>query len=129
MPKRVWLYLTAMLYYRTSASCMALAEGLQTVSHDGLTRLLQAVWSGQALLELALRMRFVCERGDLILANTVLPKPFATAIEDLAWEWREAPMFLDILAQRDIRWSIEGQFPHSSLFTWLPRMLSRPIWP
>jgi hypothetical protein len=85
MPKRVWLYLTALLYYRTSASCMALAEGLQTVSHDGLTRLLQADWSGQTLLELAWRTLFVCERGYLIRDETVLAKPFATAIAGLAW--------------------------------------------
>jgi hypothetical protein len=127
MPGRVSRYLTALVYYRTSASYMALAEGLQTVSHDGLTGLLQAARSGQTLSELALRTRFVCGRGALILADTVLPKPFATAVGGLARERREAPFFLDILAQRDIRWSIEGQFPHSSLFTWLPPMLSRPI--
>jgi hypothetical protein len=75
MPKGIWLYLTALLYYRTSASCMALTEGLQTVSHDGLTGLLQAAWSGQTVPELTLRTRFVCERDDLILADTVLPKP------------------------------------------------------
>jgi hypothetical protein len=46
MPKRVWLCLTALPYDRTSVSCMALAEALHTVSHDGLTRMLQAEWSG-----------------------------------------------------------------------------------
>jgi hypothetical protein len=50
MPKPVWLYLTAWLYYRTRASCVALAEALETVSHDHLTRLLQGYWSGQRLL-------------------------------------------------------------------------------
>src|SRR5262245_38601474 len=30
MPTLVWLYLTALLYYRTSATCVALAEALQT---------------------------------------------------------------------------------------------------
>lgn len=85
MPKRVWLYLTALLYYRTSVSCVALAEALETVSHDGLTRVLQADWSGQTLLELAWRTLFACERGSLIIDDTVLPKPFATAIEGLAW--------------------------------------------
>jgi hypothetical protein len=85
MPTRVWHYLTALLYYRTSVSCVALAEALQTVSHDGLTRLLQANWSGQRLLELAVRTLFVWERGYLIIDDTVLPKPFATAIEGLAW--------------------------------------------
>jgi putative transposase len=85
MPKLVWLYLTALLYYRTSASCVALAEGLKTVSHDRLTRLLQGDWSGQTLLESACRTLFVYERGYLILDDTVIPKPFATAIEGLAW--------------------------------------------
>jgi hypothetical protein len=50
MPTLVWLYLTALLYYRTSATCVAFAEALQTVSHDRLTRLLRADWSGQTLL-------------------------------------------------------------------------------
>jgi hypothetical protein len=85
MPTRVWHSLTALLYYRTSVSCVALAEALQTVSHDGLTRLLQANWSGQILLELAVRTLFVWARGYLIIDDTVLPKPFATTIEGLAW--------------------------------------------
>jgi putative transposase len=85
MPTLVWLYLTALLYYRTSASCVALAEALQTVSHDRLTRMLQADWSGHTLLESTLRTLFIWERGYLILDDTVIPKPFATAIEGLAW--------------------------------------------
>ena len=64
---------------------MALAEGLHTVSHDSLTRWLQAAWSGHTRLALAWRTLFVCERGDLIVDETVLPKPCATAIADLAW--------------------------------------------
>jgi DDE superfamily endonuclease len=85
MPTLVWYYLTALLYYRTSASCVALAEALQTVSHDRLTRLLHADWSGQRLLELACRTLFVWKRGYLIIDDTVIAKPFATAIEGLAW--------------------------------------------
>ena len=85
MPTLVWLYLTALLYYRTSSSCVALAEVLETVSHDRLTRMLQGNWSGQRLLEYALRTLFTWERGVLILDDTVIPKPFATAIEGLAW--------------------------------------------
>jgi hypothetical protein len=85
MPELLWLYLTALLYYRTSATCVALAEALETVSHDRLTRLLQSDWSGQRLLELACRTLFVCERGYLIIDDTVIPKPFAVAIEGLAW--------------------------------------------
>jgi hypothetical protein len=63
MPTRVWHYLTAFLYDRTSGSCLMLADALETVSHDRLTRLLQAAWSGQTLLELAVRTLFVCTRG------------------------------------------------------------------
>jgi hypothetical protein len=85
MPELLWLYLTALLYYRTSSSCVALAEALETVSHDRLTRLLQANWSGQTLLELAVRTLFVWERGYLIIDDTVIPKPFATAMAHLAW--------------------------------------------
>jgi putative transposase len=85
MPELLWLYLTALLYYRTSANCVALAEALETVSHDRLTRLLQSDWSGQRLLELACRTLFVWERGYLIIDDTVIPKPFAVAIEGLAW--------------------------------------------
>jgi DDE superfamily endonuclease len=85
MPTLVWLYLTAILYYRTSATCVALAEALQTVSHDRLTRMRQADWSGQRLLERAFRTLFVWERGSLLIDDTVVPKPFATAMEGLAW--------------------------------------------
>ena len=85
MPELLWRYLTALLYYGTSASCVALAEALQTVSHDRLTRLLQAEWSGHTLLELAVRTLFGWQRGYLTIDDTVIPKPFATAIEGLAW--------------------------------------------
>jgi hypothetical protein len=74
-----------LLYYRTSSSCVALAEALETVSHDRLTRMLPADWSGQSLLESAFRTLFIWEGGYLILDDTVIPKPFATAIESLAW--------------------------------------------
>jgi hypothetical protein len=85
MPMLVWLYLTALLYDRTSTNCMAVAEGLKTVSDDRLTRPPQADWSGQTFIESGCRTLFVCERGYLILDDTVIPKPFATAIECLAW--------------------------------------------
>jgi DDE superfamily endonuclease len=85
MPELLWRYLTALLYSRTSSSCVALAEALETVSHDRLTRLLQASWSGHTLLELACRTLFVGQRGYLIIDDTVVPKPFATAMEGLAW--------------------------------------------
>jgi DDE superfamily endonuclease len=85
MPTLVWRYLTALLYYRPSGSCVALAEALGTVSHDRLTRMLQGDWSGHTLLDVACRTLFIWERGFLILDDTVIPKPFATAMEGLAW--------------------------------------------
>jgi hypothetical protein len=63
VPTLIWLYLTALLYYRTSVSCTALAEALHTVSPDRLTRMLQADWSGQTRLERVFRTLFVWERG------------------------------------------------------------------
>jgi hypothetical protein len=85
MPTRVWLSLTAWRDDRTSATCVAFAEALPTVSHDRVTRLLPADWSGPTRLELAFRTRFVEERGSLIIADTVIPKPLATALEGWAW--------------------------------------------
>jgi hypothetical protein len=85
MPTLVWLYLTALLYDRTSATCVALAEAVQTVSHDRLTRMLQSDWSGHTLLEVVCRTLFVWDRGFLIIDDTVLPKPFATAIENFTF--------------------------------------------
>jgi hypothetical protein len=85
MPTLGWLYLTALRYDRTSATCVAVAEAWQTVSHDRLTSRLQADWSGQTLLESAWRRLFVWERGSLIIDDTVVPNPCATAMEGLAW--------------------------------------------
>jgi hypothetical protein len=47
--------------------------------------MVQADWSGQTLLEVAWRTLFVWERGYLRIAETVIAKPCATAIEGLAW--------------------------------------------
>jgi hypothetical protein len=85
VPTLVWLYLTALLYDRTSAHCVALAEALAIVSHDRLTRRLQGDWSGQRRLALACRTLVVWDRGDLLLDDTVLPQPLATALAGPAW--------------------------------------------
>ena len=85
MPELLWLYLTALLYYRTSGSCVALAEALETVSHERLTRMLKSDWSGQTRLEFACRTLCNWQQGDLIIDDTVIPKPFAATIEGLAW--------------------------------------------
>jgi hypothetical protein len=64
---------------------MVWAEALETVSHDRVTRLWHADWSGPTLLDLAVRTLFVWPRGYLILDDTVMAKPWATAMEGLAW--------------------------------------------
>ena len=73
MPKVIWLYLTALLYYRTSSNCVAFVEALETVSHDRLPRVLQVDWSRQTLLERAFRTLFGTERGYLIVNNWPVP--------------------------------------------------------
>lgn len=47
--------------------------------------MLQADWSGHTLLESAWRSLFVWERGSLVIDDTVVPKPLATAMEGLGW--------------------------------------------
>jgi hypothetical protein len=58
MPEPLWAYLTALLYFTEVSSCMAMAQALETASHDRLTRMLKGQWSGQPLLERALRVLF-----------------------------------------------------------------------
>jgi hypothetical protein len=85
MPELRWLDLTALLYDRTSASCMAVAEALQPGSPDRLTRRRQGAGSGHTRLDLACRTLWVWERGDRMRADPVIPQPFATTIAGLAW--------------------------------------------
>jgi len=85
MPEDIWFYLIVLLYYSTSGGCVMLAEALETVSQDRLTRLLQATWSGQTPLELSFRTLFVLKRSYLILDDEVIPKPFAKVMEGLPW--------------------------------------------
>jgi hypothetical protein len=85
MPALIWLSLTALLDDRPEAPCVAMSEALPIVSHDRLTSMLQADWSGQTRLESACRLLVVWERGSLILDDTVIPKPWATAMERLVW--------------------------------------------
>jgi hypothetical protein len=84
MPTRVGHDLTALRDDRPSGRCVALAEALGTVSHDRLTRRRQGDWSGHTRLDGACRTRCIWERGVLLLDDTVLPHPFATAREGLA---------------------------------------------
>jgi hypothetical protein len=85
MPTLVWRSRTAVLSDRPSATGVAWAGALHTVSHDRLTSLLQADGSGHTLLPSAFRTLFEGERGSLILDETVIPQPVARAIEGVAW--------------------------------------------
>jgi hypothetical protein len=84
MPTRVWLSPTARLSYRTSDSPVALVEAPSTVLHDRLTKLQQGDSSRHTRLEAACRVLIVWEQGFLIIDDTGLAKPFATAMEGLA---------------------------------------------
>jgi hypothetical protein len=68
-----------------AATCVALAEALQTVSHDRLTRLLQADRSGPTRLAVAYRTLFGWARGDRLRDDTVMPKLLAPAMASRAW--------------------------------------------
>jgi hypothetical protein len=85
MPTLVWLSLTARLSARTAANGGALADARQPVSPDRLTRRRQAAWAGPLRLERACRPLFVWERGALLLDETGMPQPVATAMAGLAW--------------------------------------------
>ena len=84
MPELIGLSRTAILYFRTSGSCVALAEALETVSHDRLTRMRQGAWSGHTRLEGACRTRLTWPGGFLLSDETVIPQPLATTIDGLA---------------------------------------------
>lgn len=47
--------------------------------------MLQREWSGHTRLDVVCRTLFAWERGFLMIDDTVLAKPFATAIESFAW--------------------------------------------
>jgi hypothetical protein len=81
----IWHDLTAWRYYGTSTSGVALAAAPQTVSQDRLTRMLPADGSGPIRLDLAVCPWVVWQRGDVILDDTGMPNPCATAIERGAW--------------------------------------------
>jgi hypothetical protein len=69
---------------------LTIAEAFAEVSHDRLTRLLNGSWSGQTLLERALRALFTVVGGYLIMDDmddTVVEKPYARWLEEAGWVW------------------------------------------
>jgi hypothetical protein len=67
----------ALLYVTNITTCSAMADAFDSVSHDRLTRMLHGSWSGQTLLDLAVRTLFAVTGGYLILDDTVVDKPYA----------------------------------------------------
>jgi hypothetical protein len=46
MPKPLWIYLIALLYFTKVSACSTIAEVFPKASHDCLTRMLNGDWSG-----------------------------------------------------------------------------------
>lgn len=87
MPKPLWIYLMALLYFTRVSTCTTIAEAMADASHDRLTRMLHGPWSGQTLLDLALRTLFTVAGGYLIVDDTVVAKPYARWLGEAAWVW------------------------------------------
>jgi putative transposase len=87
MPEPLWLYLMALLYFTNITTCSAMADALDSASHDQLTRLLQGAWSGHIRLNLALRALFTVAGGYLLVDDTVVEKPYARLLGEAAWVW------------------------------------------
>jgi hypothetical protein len=77
----------ALLYFTNLTSWSAIADAFDSVSHDRVTRMLQGVWSGHRLLDLALRTLFTVAGGYLIVDDTVVAKPYARLLGEAAWGW------------------------------------------
>jgi putative transposase len=87
MPKPLWTYLTALLHFTKVSTCSTIAEILPKASHDCLTRMLDGDWSGQTLLDWALRLLFLVVGGYLIVDDTVVEKPHAKRLNEAGWVW------------------------------------------
>jgi Transposase DDE domain len=87
MPEPLWIYLMALLYFTRISTCVTIAEALADASHDRLTRMLTGRWSGQILLDVALRTLFTVAGGYLILDDPVVAKPYAGRLGEAAWVW------------------------------------------
>jgi putative transposase len=87
MPEPLWIYLIALLYFTRVSTCTTIAEAMAETSHDRLTRMLHGAWSGQTLLDLALRTLFTVAGGYLIVDDTVMEKAYARCLGEAAWVW------------------------------------------
>jgi hypothetical protein len=75
----------ALLYFTKVSTCSTIAEVFAEASHDCLTRMLNGNWSGQTLLDRALRVLFTVVGGYLIVDDTVVEKPYAQLLNEAGW--------------------------------------------
>jgi hypothetical protein len=87
MPEHMGTYLTALLYCTEVSTCMAIAQALDNASPDRLTRMLKGRWSGQTLLDVALRALCTVMGGELLIDATIGEKPYAALLEEAVWVW------------------------------------------
>src|SRR5919197_782403 len=87
MPKPLWTYLMALLDFTRVSTYLSIAEVFAEASHDCLTRMLNGNWSGQTLLDRALRVLFTVVGGYLIVDDTVVEKPYAQLLSEAGWVW------------------------------------------
>ena len=77
-------YMIAIIYRDTKASCVALSEWYEGVSHDQFTRLLSSAQSWPTLLWRVFASRLIGEGGSLIVDDTVLEK-FGSKVFGVYW--------------------------------------------
>jgi hypothetical protein len=77
----------ALLYFTKVSTCLSIAEVFAEASHDCLTRMLNGNWSGQTLLDRALRVLFTVVGSYLIVDDTVVEKPHAQLLNEAGWVW------------------------------------------
>jgi hypothetical protein len=87
MPEPLWIYLMALLHFTKVSTYSTIAEAFAKASHDCLTRMLNGSWSGQTLLDVALRVLFQVVGGYLIVDDTVVEKPHAKRLNEAGWVW------------------------------------------
>jgi putative transposase len=77
----------ALLYFTKVSTCSSMAEVFLEASHNCLTRMLNDGWSGQILLDRALRVLFTVVSGYLMVDDTVVDKPYAQLLSEAGWVW------------------------------------------
>jgi len=87
MPSTIWPYVTALLYFTRLSTCKAIAKTSKKLSHDCLTRMLRANWSGHTLLDWVLRSLFTVVGGYLIIDDTIIEKPHSKYMQEAFWNY------------------------------------------